>query len=256
MPPSASPPSAPDVSVGTVPDETRPLMVREGRLDGDAVAAVEALADTGIGTSVSRDDAAGWAGVLDRTSLEPESDPTVRATTSSMSFGSGAGWLALALSVAACGGGGDGDPGTAGGDAGLGADAGPPAGRVELGTGRTTFVPIPESGAALELVAGPQGGWHVDVTARLYEFEIAGLLLTYEIVRDGEIISMPRQFVLREAIVVREGDHWLRVGDFVPFDIEMPSEVVGDTVTVRVVAQPAEGGPDDDERVVRIVDEE
>ena len=128
--------------------------------------------------------------------------------------------------------------------------------RVELGTGRTTFVDIPASGAELELVAGPQGGWHIDVTTRLYELTIEQLLLTYEITRDGEVVSMPRQFMLREALVLREGDHYLRAGDFVPFDISQPADIVGDIVVVRVTAEAADGARAEDERTVTIVDAE
>lgn len=168
---------------------------------------------------------------------------------------------ALALTPSACGGEGGEDGGADGGstDGGSAIDVDSETlapGRVELGTGTTSFVEIPESGGRLELVAGPQGGWHVDVTARLYDFEIEGLLLSYEIRRDGAVVSMPRQFALREAIVVREGDHWLRAGDFVPFEIAMPSDVVGDTVTVQVLAEPTEGSAASDERTVLIVDEE
>ena len=156
--------------------------------------------------------------------------------------------------LAACGGGSDGaaDSGPSGGG-----DAGPDADpRVELGTGRTSFVEIPESGATLELIAGPQGGWHIDVTARLWDLTIDGLILTYEIRRDGEMINLPRQFTLREALVVPEGDHYLRAGDFVPFDIAMPSDVVGDTVTVHVIAEHVDGPRAEDSRTVTIVDEE
>jgi hypothetical protein len=167
--------------------------------------------------------------------------------------------LALAVVLSACGGGADG----ADAGAGTGTDAGPrgdaggsDTARVELGTGRTSFVEIPESGAELELIAGPQGGWHIDVTARLYDLAIDGMLLTYEITRDGTVISMPRQFMLREAIVVREGDHWLRAGDFVPFEITQPSDVAGDTVTVRVIAEATDGARAEDERSVTIVDRE
>ena len=162
--------------------------------------------------------------------------------------------LALVTMLTACGGGkegGDTDSGAAVADSGPVVEP-----RVELGTGRTSFVEIPESGATLELIAGPQGGWHIDVTARLWGLEIDGLILTYEIRRDGEMINLPRQFTLREALVVREGDHWLRAGDFVPFDIGMPSEVVGDTVTVHVIAEHVDGPRAEDSRTVTIVDEE
>lgn len=142
-------------------------------------------------------------------------------------------------------------------DSGPGVDGGPDSlARVELGTGTTSFVTIPESGAELELVAGPQGGWHIDVTARLYELIIEDLLLTYEIERDGVIISMPRQFMLREALVTPEGDHYLRAGDFVPFEISQPSDVVGDTVVVRAIAEATDGARAEDEHTVTIVDNE
>lgn len=162
--------------------------------------------------------------------------------------------LALASLLAACGGGeGSSDP-----DGGrIRVDA--PTGtvpRVVLGTGRTTFVEIPPTGATLELVAGPQGGWHIDVTARLYDLDVEQLLLTYEITRGDEVVSMPRQFMLREALVLREGDHFLRAGDFVPFDITQPADIVGDTVVVSVTAEAVDGARADDRRTVRIVDEE
>lgn len=161
----------------------------------------------------------------------------------------------MASLVTACSGGGGSDP-----DGGADAtradapDAEPP--RVELGTGRTSFVEIPPMGAELELVAGPQGGWHIDVTARLHGLAIEQLLLTYEITRDGEIVSMPRQFMLREALVLREGDHYLRAGDFVPFQITQPADVVGDTVVVRVTAEAVDGARAEDQRTVTIVDED
>jgi hypothetical protein len=164
------------------------------------------------------------------------------------------GLFILAATLGACGG--DGDANDGGADV-IRVDA--PRGeapRVELGTGRTSFVEIPEAGAELELVAGPQGGWHIDVTTRLYDLAIEQLLLTYEITRDGDVVSMPRQFMLREALVLREGDHYLRAGDFVPFEITQPADIVGDTVVVRVTAEAVDGARAEDQRTVTIVDEE
>jgi len=76
--------------------------------------------------------------------------------------------VAAALSTG-CGGGGDpgndgndGDDGDDGGDG----DSGGPVGSVELGTGTTAFEPIGEE-SDLVLVAGPQGGHHFVVHARI-----------------------------------------------------------------------------------------
>ena len=49
----------------------------------------------------------------------------------------------------------------------------------ELGTGLGRFVALAD-GDALELVAGLQGGWHVDVAVRTTGVEPDGLTLTYE----------------------------------------------------------------------------
>ena len=129
--------------------------------------------------------------------------------------------------------------------------------RVELGTGRANFVEIPTSGATMEIVAGPQGGWHLEVSARLYGLTVEGLLLSYRTEQSGAMISMPVQYLLSERRLVRDGDRWLRQGDIVVFDITGPEEVVGETVDVFVVAEPPDGPAVTDSRMgVLVVDEE
>lgn len=140
----------------------------------------------------------------------------------------------LALLVTGCG-----DSGVA--DAGR-IDSPPPAARVELGTGRSSFVPIPDEAAELELVAGPQGGWHLDVTARIWNVSVDGLVITYEAARAGEAapIHLPTTRELSTSRVLREDDHWLRVGDFLQLDITGPADVIGAELDIRAhVLDPA-----------------
>jgi hypothetical protein len=76
------------------------------------------------------------------------------------------GLLAAAALSAGCGGGGDpGDDGDDGADGDSG-DSGGSGGSVELGTGTTAFEPVGEE-SELVLVAGPQGGHHFVVHARI-----------------------------------------------------------------------------------------
>jgi len=133
------------------------------------------------------------------------------------------------------------------------ADAG--SRRIELGTGTSAFVAIAE-GARLELIHGPQGGWHVDTTCRLYGLEPDGLVLSYQAIQpsDGSVVSLPVEVVLRRTRVVPEGDHFLRAGDRTIFDIEGPGEVVGATVELVVRATPTTGEPLEDRRVITVVD--
>ena len=112
--------------------------------------------------------------------------------------------------------------------------------RLEVGTGTTSFVPL--EGGTVELVHGPQGGWHLDVTLRLWDEAPDGVLLDYEVRRQGEDtpVSTPTQYRVAEERLVRESDHWLRLGDRVVFAISDPSEVLGAVVEVRAVIDPVE----------------
>lgn len=146
--------------------------------------------------------------------------------------------------------------GAGGSDAGR-VDAPPPEARVELGTGTSRFVTLPE-GAELELVAGPQGGWHVDLTTRIWNVDIDGLRIAYEAFEAGDTtrVSLPTELVLTSSRVVREGDHWLRAGDFLQLDVTGPADVVGRELDVRVRVEDPAGRTADDTRRVSVVDRE
>lgn len=146
-----------------------------------------------------------------------------------------------------------GDPAPA--DAGPRADGASSDVRVELGSGTSAFETIPEA-AELELISGPQGGWHVWVTARIWDERIDGLIISYEAVPVGSTarITMPTELMLNSSRVVREGDHWLRAGDFTVFDITGPPGVVGMQLVLTVRIRDTAGNMAEDSRTVTIVD--
>lgn len=144
----------------------------------------------------------------------------------------------------------------AGVDAGRDAAGATP--RVELGTGTTSFQPLPPAGAALELVGGPQGGFHVDVTARIHDLDVEDLLITYAAVDAATRapVGHPTHVRVRAARLVREGDGWVRVGDFVILHDSMPDPVRGLTLEITLRCEEVAGGRSaEDARVVTIVDE-
>jgi hypothetical protein len=140
-------------------------------------------------------------------------------------------------------------------DAGSRSDDASSGVRVELGSGTSAFETIAD-GAELELVSGPQGGWHVWVTARIFDEQIEGLIISYEAVPVGSTtpITMPTELQLNAMRVVREGDHWLRAGDFTVFDITGPPDVVGMQLVLTVRIRDTDGNMAEDSRTVTIVD--
>jgi hypothetical protein len=125
---------------------------------------------------------------------------------------------------------------------------------LELGTGQATFEPLAD-GDALELVAGPQGGWHLDATLAFGGFGPSGVTLVYEALgTDAERVSFTTRADLHEISVVPADDGWHRLGDRIVLDITSPADVVGTEVVVRVTAALGEQTWSD-ERQVRVVDD-
>jgi hypothetical protein len=126
---------------------------------------------------------------------------------------------------------------------------------VELGSGRDGFTPLP-SGSGLELVAGPQGGWHVDVAVQFGGFGPEGIRLVYDAVdAQGGSVSFITQALLTEPGLLATDEGWIRVGDRIVLDVAGADDVVGQEVVVRVTAELA-GQTWSDERRVVILDEE
>ena len=119
-------------------------------------------------------------------------------------------------------------------DAGPWDGGGVPA-SVELGTGVAGFVALPPSGAPVELVMGPQGGYHVEVAVRVRGLDLEGVAVTYDAVRvrDGAVLSHT-PYVFSGARFVRDGDAFVHTGDLAILSIDGPADVVGQALELRV----------------------
>ncbi|MDQ3033381.1 MAG: hypothetical protein M3Y87_13255 [Myxococcota bacterium] len=130
-----------------------------------------------------------------------------------------------------------------------------PMPRVQLGTGTSSFVELPETGGTVELVMGPQGGYHVDVAIRIWDLDPDRISVIYEVARvDGAVLSTT-PFVFDPGRFVREGDHLVHTGDFTVLEITGPADVTGDEVELRVVATAQDGTTAMDARRATVVDE-
>ena len=132
-------------------------------------------------------------------------------------------------------------------------DAATGDGWVELGAGIASFTPLAD-GDAVELVAGLQGGWHVDTAIRFGGFGPDGVHLVYEAVdTDARRVSYVTEATTGAASVQPDGDGYTRVGDRIVFDIDGPDDVVGATLYLRVTAAIGDVTVSDEREVV-IVD--
>jgi len=126
---------------------------------------------------------------------------------------------------------------------------------VTLGGGSLSWTPLAQ-GDSIELVAGPQGGWHLDVSLWFGGFGPGGVQLSYEAVDTGAArVSFVTQAELFEASVIPAEDGWYRFGDRIVLDIQDTSEVVGEELILRVTAALGEQAWSD-QLQLRVVDEE
>jgi len=126
---------------------------------------------------------------------------------------------------------------------------------VELGTGAASWRALDEQGP-VELVAGTQGGWHLDAALWFGGFGPDGVVLVYEALdAAAERVSFVTQAELGAQSVLEADEGWHRVGDRVVLDIGDATDVVGEDLLLRVTA--ALGDQTwSDERWIRVVDEE
>jgi hypothetical protein len=124
---------------------------------------------------------------------------------------------------------------------------------IELGTGVVAFEPL-DDGDDIELVAGIQGGWHLDATLRFDGFGPSGVALAYEALSlDAEPLSFVTEATLQDGSVLTDDDGFVRLGDRVVLDIRSASEVVDSDVILRVTAS-LDGQTWSDERRLHIVE--
>ncbi len=127
---------------------------------------------------------------------------------------------------------------------------------IDLGTGITAWQSLPEGGS-LELIAGFQGGWHVDISVRGEDLDPVDLWLHYQALdpETEEPLSFVTHALLREDNILRSGDAWSRLGDRKVFDIPAPVAVVDREICILVTAE-SSTWTGEDRRCVTIVDQE
>lgn len=104
-----------------------------------------------------------------------------------------------------------------------------PAPWVEVGTGLDELRVL-RDGDPLEIVFGPQGGWHVDLGVRFAGLSPEGLVVTYRLREDAVDIGYPVKRFLRAGDVHDLGDgRYERFGDRVILSVDA-DEVVGRTL--------------------------
>jgi hypothetical protein len=116
----------------------------------------------------------------------------------------------------------------------------------EVGIGETHFEPV-EDGAEVRIIAGPQGGYHINTAARVFgvdgSFPII-ISVTLQLVETGEYLgpsfSVARNQALHGEIVVA-GFRSL---------VNDPQQARGQEITLAIVAEDASGAQAYDARVV------
>jgi hypothetical protein len=127
---------------------------------------------------------------------------------------------------------------------------------LELGTGLTTHAPL-AAGDDVELIMGPQGGWHLEFTAQACGQAAEGLALRYRLLPlDGGMpLNEPSVSELTSRRVVAvDGGCFQRVGDRAVLRIQSPAEVVGTHWVAEVEATRGEALQAVSRARIRVVD--
>ena len=110
---------------------------------------------------------------------------------------------------------------------------------LEVGAGSTAFQPLAD-GDDIELVMGPQGGWHLDVAVRFKAISPDGLALAYRAidVESGDNLGFPIRSALNQDRVTHEGGGvFVRTGDRIVLDIESPAVIFERAIEIQVDAR-------------------
>lgn len=123
---------------------------------------------------------------------------------------------------------------------------------LELGTGESSFVPLTDGGT-IELVHGPQGGYHLWVSSWFFGIEPDGHVIRYVAeTSEGTRLGETPLALTASALTPDQGG-FLRVGDRVILEVP-PSAAVGHTITLRVTLETLsfeDAGPPGDGGVAR-----
>ena len=126
--------------------------------------------------------------------------------------------------------------------------------RLEIGTGFTAYETLPEDAPTLEIVHGPQGGYHVYLSMRVTGLVPASLL--WRVVRQDDGRVLANLDLLARTGTFRPVDGALeRVGDLVVIDVLSPADVAMRDVRVEASATSSTGAMTTSVCVLRIVDD-
>ena len=127
---------------------------------------------------------------------------------------------------------------------------------IEIGTGELSFVPL-DDGDPVELVHGPQGGYHLQVTCRIHVANPDALTLHYRAFREDGTMLGDVGLAINERRLVREGMHWLRAAsDRLILDITGPADVVNTHLRIEAVLTNLATPIAADSRRIFVVDEQ
>ena len=128
-----------------------------------------------------------------------------------------------------------------------------PAPPLEIGTGEFAFEALPDVSPTLEIVHGPQGGYHIYLSMR-----VRGVLpdtLLWRVVREDDLAVLANlDLIAREGTFVPIDGSIQRVGDLVVLNVISPADVLMRDVRIEASVTSRTGDTATAVRVVRIVD--
>lgn len=126
---------------------------------------------------------------------------------------------------------------------------------LSLGQGAVAFTPLVED--RVEVVFGPQGGWHIEPAVRGWGLDVEGLILSYDLLDAAgasRVITVEARLSGDRVVPLDDGG-WERVGDRLVLEIADEAEVVGGVFTLTARAAPRDGAEAAVEVEVTLVDE-
>lgn len=96
--------------------------------------------------------------------------------------------------------------------------------------------------AEVELIHGPQGGYHVVAGVRMIGVDADGKIVVYRATRerDGALLSEMRYGITARRLTA-DGAFRVRSGDFVILDVTGPDQIAGELLTVEARLETSEG---------------
>lgn len=137
-------------------------------------------------------------------------------------------------------------------DAAIDADETP---SLEIGTGLEAYEPLPDEAPTLEIVHGPQGGYHIYLSMRVVGLEPE--MLVWRVVRERDASVLANlELGARPGTFVPAQGALERVGDWVVLAVNSPADVTMDALRVEARVTSRSGVTATAMRIVRIVDDE